>query len=373
MLKFLVVMMIGLFSGICIAEEEPLTYEASGGEKTEYAKGFQLEKNWSSKAVFGGAKLKALSLPRNFDWRAQSQLSPVMAQGSCGSCWSFSTVATLQDAIAIKDKKIVDLSEQYLVSCNKEGWSCNGGFFAHDYHKSPKGGVPESQMPYTASMTPCKSPLSYQNALQSWAYIPSANENTPPSVEDIKAAIYQYGPISVGVAVDKNFESYKSGVFNNCTASQPNHAVNLVGWNDDGQYWIMRNSWGPNWGESGFMKIKYGCDKIGIAANYIVYKGGATPPPNPKPEPTPTPNPKCSPEPYANAGPSVRVQRFQRVVIGTPGKPGTTYHWESSLRRGPLWNAPQLMVMPMMTETFTVYATTKCGTAKSSMTITVVR
>jgi hypothetical protein len=350
-----------------MAFSEEQTYESAGGREV-YSTGFILNKEWSKDVTFGSVQLKALALPRNFDWRSITPLSPVRDQKKCGACWSFSTVATLQDAVAIKDKKIVDFSEQFLLSCNKKGWSCNGGFFAHDYHMSPYGGVDDAQFPYVAQDVACKSGLTYKNRLLSWAYLPSANEDTPPSDQSIKEAIYQYGPVSVGVAVDKNFQDYRSGVFNNCTANTPNHAVNLVGWNDDGQYWIMRNSWASTWGEQGFMKIRYGCNKIGIAANYVVYKDGGS---IPNPPPDPKPDPGCSPKAVANAGPNINARRFQTVRVGTPGIPGTAYHWETSVRQGTISVSPQIYVLAMMPQKLTVYATTKCGTAKSTMVLNV--
>lgn len=358
------------------------TFE-SVAHKVVFPTGFKLTKGWAKKVVVKDVEAQA-ALPRHFDWREQGKLTPVQNQGSCGSCWAFSTVATLQDVMALRGKGQVDLSEQYLLSCNKESWSCDGGFFAHDYHKAlPMGGVPESEFPYVGKQVACKSNLSHPYHLASWAYLPSVNEDTPPTVEAIKNAIYTYGPISAGVGASDAFMTYSSGVFNTCDGTKPNHAINLVGWDDDGQYFIMRNSWGSAWGDQGFMKIKYGCNYIGIAANYITLSStpdptpAPTPKPTPKPTPTPTPTPppvpKCSPEPYANAGQDVRVFRGQPVRLGTPARAGTYYHWESSAGRGRPLEYPVIIVRPMISQTFTVFATTRCGTARSSVRVTVGR
>ena len=333
-----------------------------------YPTGLKLEKGWIKKVEMKEVKAQA-ALPRHFDWREQGKLTPPKNQGACGSCWAFSTVAVLQDVLALRGKGQIALSEQYLLSCNKEGWSCDGGFFAHDYHKAlPMGGVPEAEFPYVGKQVACKTNLSHPYHISSWAFLPSKDDNTPPTIEAIKNAIYTFGPIGAAVGASDAFMSYSSGVFNQCDGTQPNHAIVLTGWDDDGQYFVMKNSWGPNWGDSGFMKIKYGCNYIGIASNYIALSSDPSPQPNPTPDPLP---PKCTPQPYADAGPDVRVYRGQAVRLGTAARPSTTYHWESSAGKGRPLDTAIVVVRPMVSQTFTVYATTKCGTARSSARVTV--
>lgn len=379
-----------LWSGFVIAEPETFEKEAP---KEPYATGFKLQSGWSKKVTFRSAIPSLAATPRHWDWRDQGGLTPIRNQGSVGTCWAFSTVATLADNLLLRKKVTVDLSEQYLVNCNKEGWGLNGGFFAHDYHKvSPMGAVLESDAPYTQKVGTCGN-YNKPYHLVSWAYIPSANENTPPSTEEIKAAVYQYGPISVGIAATSALQSYKTGVFNQCDSTEPNHAVNIIGWDDDGQYWIVRNSWGTSFGESGFFKIKYGCNKIGIAANYIVLDDAPTPDPTPTPGPNPTPNPtptptpppgptptpnpppvpKCQPQPYANAGPNQRARYGQVVRVGSPPRPSTYYHWEINGIGNPQLYQSFAWVRPFRSSVLTQYATTKCGTARSNVVITLVR
>lgn len=336
----------------------------------QYPTGLKLDKGWTKKVEMKEVKAQA-ALPRHFDWREQGKLTPPKNQGACGSCWAFSTVAVFQDVLALRGKGQVALSEQYLLSCNKNNWSCDGGFFAHEYHKAlPMGGVPEAEFPYVGKQVACKTNLSHPYHIASWSFIPSKDDNTPPTVEAIKNAIYTYGPIGAAVGASNAFMSYSSGVFNQCDGTQPNHAIVLTGWDDDGQYFVMKNSWGPNWGDGGFMKIKYGCNYIGIAANYITLSSDPTPNPNPSPTPDPLP-PKCTPQPYANAGSDVRVFRGQPVRLGTPARPSTTYHWESSAGKGRPLETAVVIVRPNVSQTFTVYATTKCGTARSSVRVTV--
>jgi len=195
----------------------------------------------------------------------------VQNQGSCGGAWAITAVSLLESAILKKDGIVVDLSEQYLISCNPYGWGCSGGSWANDLLVSP-GAALEACFPYVAMDVPCNTscPTPYQ--IQSWAFI--NGPNNVPSVEEIKKAIYTYGSVQVGVYVDSWFQVYASGVFNHCTKRKNvavNHIVTLCGWDDARGAWLLKNSWGTGWGEDGFMWIVYGCNKVGYGANYIVY------------------------------------------------------------------------------------------------------
>lgn len=219
------------------------------------------------------------SLPASYDWRALGGCTPVRNQGGCGSCWAFATVGPLECNILIKTGVEEDLSEQWLVSCNSDHWGCNGGWWAHDYHRwkkdpcSNSGAVRESSFPYVASDTSCNCPYPHPYRIDSWAYIGSSSG--VPSVSAIKQAILDYGPVCVAVYVDSAFQAYHGGVFNDCSEGTVNHGVVLVGWDDNqgsNGVWFMRNSWSPGWGEGGYMRIEYGCSRIGYAASYVNYQ-----------------------------------------------------------------------------------------------------
>jgi C1A family cysteine protease len=225
------------------------------------------------------------ALPSSFDWRDVG-LPPVRNQGGCGSCWAFGTVGALESRIMIQSGSAVDLSEQYLVSCNESGWDCGGGWWAHDYHewKMPAGeleagAVLEADFPYVASNAACGSPHDHAYRIDNWAYVSGYGSD----IEEIKQAIYQYGPVSAAVAVGPAFQGYSEGVFDNDESGSVgiNHAIVLVGWDDayswdGGTYgvWILRNSWGSGWGEGGYMYITYGTSQVGYSANYVEYVGG---------------------------------------------------------------------------------------------------
>jgi hypothetical protein len=203
----------------------------------------------------------------------------------------------LESNIKVKNGVEENLAEQYLVSCNTDGWGCGGGWWAHDYHwwkippgESEAGAVLEEEFPYQANDVPCcgSCPFNHPYELDSWSWVDG--EWGVPSVADMKQAIYTYGPISAAICAGSAFGSYGGGVFetDEACAFGVNHAVALVGW-DDSQgtngVWILRNSWGSGWGESGYMRIGYGVSNVGYSANYIVY----TPDPAPNMPSTPSP------------------------------------------------------------------------------------
>lgn len=228
-----------------------------------------------------------LGLPSSFNWCDQGKCTPVKDQNPCGTCWAFGTVGVLESSIKIQDGITRDLSEQYLISCNMEGWNClSGGWWtAHDYHKDKipsgepaAGAVYETDFPYVTTNVACNPPHTHHETLVDWSYI--TNGWSIPSVAEIKQAIYTYGPVGASVCSGDAFGHYSSGVFQTDESAfcqgNTNHAIVLVGWDDSTGTWRLRNSWGPNWGENGYMNIKYGVSNIGYAANYVVYGGGQT-------------------------------------------------------------------------------------------------
>ena len=219
-------------------------------------------------------------LPGAFSWLTQTGCPPVRNQGGCAACWAFSTVGALECAIRIHDGVDVDLSEQWLLSCNRDDWTCTGGWFAHDYHQWKRGAcghsgaVTEAALPYRGSGVPCSCTANHEYTIDSWAYLDPTV--AIPSPDAIKRAIFEQGPVSVAVYASPAFKAYTGGVFNADSANPCDHSVVLVGW-DDAQgpagVWIMRNSWGAGWGEGGYMRIAYGVCSVGYAACAVEYSG----------------------------------------------------------------------------------------------------
>jgi C1A family cysteine protease len=252
-------------------KENWVTEHLEAGGSIEEVTGLDLPANWHVGADFIEVDATAMNLPERFDWRERSfskgHLQPVRNQGKCGSCWAFSVVAVFEALLYLLEQAFnVDLAEQTLVSSCSNSGSCRGGYFsAFNYLVNP--GVPdEAADPYKAQNTSCKAPFSKVNKLFKWSYIRGPG-NSSPTVAQMKAALLQYGPLSVDV--NASFSGYSSGIYNRCNQSRTNHMVNIEGYDDaDGGYWIMRNSWGENWGENGYMRIRY-TDSKGNKCNGI--------------------------------------------------------------------------------------------------------
>lgn len=226
-----------------------------------------------------------LGLPSSYNWcTANGGCTPIKNQGQCGGCWSFATQGPLENWIKAKDGVTVDLSEQYLISCNDEGWGCSkGGYWAHDYNLNKKvsgeteAGAPlESTMPFQGKDTSCNNkPHAKAYKISSWGWA-SGRPYASATRDQIKQAIYDHGPVTTAVCANSSFSSYSGGVFTGgwFGCYTVNHGVLLVGWDDNSSCWILRNSWGPEWGESGYMRIGYGVSQVGTDVTYVVYPGG---------------------------------------------------------------------------------------------------
>ncbi|MGV8026766.1 MAG: C1 family peptidase [Anaerolineaceae bacterium] len=249
--------------------------------ESEYFSENSVEESIDSLDYIADGVDSADTLPSSFDWRNYGGVTPIRNQKSCGSCWAFATVGAMESAMAIKTGKYFDLSEQFLVSCNKDGWSCAGGGTAHPYHynklgksQTAVGAVLEAEKPYTNSNGTCTTAYNHPYVLSLWSSISST------TVANLKNAIYTYGPIKVSICAGPKFQDYGGGVFSSDESgycSGTNHAVVLVGWNDATGSWILRNSWGTGWGESGYMRIKYGISKVGSYASWVTYAANTLP------------------------------------------------------------------------------------------------
>jgi len=175
------------------------------------------------------------------DWR-DTAITKVKDQGQCGSCWAFSTTGGMEGAGYIASKKVVSLSEQSLVDCSGSygNQGCNGGLMDNAFKYIKAHGIPvESAYPYTAKDGTCK------------RYTSETKLSTYTDVNDLEAAINKQ-PISVAVDARK-WSSYRGGTYECEGEVQLDHGVTLVASFSD--YWVIKNSWGPSWGEKGFIKL----------------------------------------------------------------------------------------------------------------------
>jgi len=201
-----------------------------------------------------------------YDWRnkdGQDWMTPVKSQGSCGSCWAFGAVGAVEAKINIDANNPsidVDLSEQHLVaSCCSNCGDCGGGYptSALNYIKSP--GLPnETCSPYKA----CNSACTPCDGWEDHVWTIEDYKPVEPTTNAFKTALQQHGPMVVVLRVPDDWFYYAGGVYEPVSSSDEvgwaNHCVVLVGYNDPGGYWIIKNSWGSGWGEDGYAKVKYG-------------------------------------------------------------------------------------------------------------------
>ena len=208
------------------------------------------------------------------DWSGND--SPVKNQMNCGSCWAFAAIGLIENLGGYSD-----LSEQVIVSCAPG--DCNGGWYWDALEYVHNDGVPpEACYPYIAQNGNCN------DKCNNPAYTVKVTQYTPAwglwgepaNVNDIKSQL-QNGPICVAMLVptDGTFDWYSGGVYNyngGPISWDNGHAVLLVGYNDNGQYFKAKNSWGASWGENGYFRISYddvtddvhfgmyGCDASGV-------------------------------------------------------------------------------------------------------------
>jgi len=198
--------------------------------------------------------------PESIDWREKKVVTPVKNQGGCGSCWAFSATESVESAYAIASGKLLQLAPQTYVNCvqNPEGCGgtggCEGATMELAFNLTAQKGIAlESDLPYQGQDEPCKS---YKAAVKVMGFV----KNPVNDAEALETAVASKGPQSVTVAAEP-WQLYGGGVFKGCTGnlgSDLDHGVQVVGYSKD--YWIVRNSWGPTWGERGYIRISRSSD-----------------------------------------------------------------------------------------------------------------
>lgn len=206
----------------------------------------------------------------SFDWRnkdGQNWMTPIKNQGSCGSCWAFASASVAEAKYNIQENNPnldINLSEQHLVSNCCASGDCNGGAGV----VSNCGIVDEACYPYTAVNSVCLSGLCSDYTSRTWDISNRTNFSPPTLDRDqaTKAALIANGPMFV--VMNANYVSNGGKGYYTCSSTAVNHGVTLVGFNDVGGYWIIKNSWGLGWGDNGYGYIKYG-DCVLRATSYL--------------------------------------------------------------------------------------------------------
>jgi C1A family cysteine protease len=201
--------------------------------------------------------------PNSLDWRDKGIVSQVKNQGACGSCWAFSAVGSMESAYAMKTGKLIEFSEQELVSCDSTDYGCSGGWMSNAFEFVERAGIcSEADYGYTSGSTSargdCQTTCTPVESSVLKGYV-----DIPPNEAALMAALVEHGPISVAIEADQSvFQFYHTGVLQGDCGHHLDHGVLLVGYGLDEAselpYWIVKNSWGVGWGESGYVRILRG-------------------------------------------------------------------------------------------------------------------
>lgn len=211
------------------------------------------------------------SLPDSVDWRGADVVTPVKNQGHCGSCWAFAGTETLESHIALATGVLFTLSEQEYVSCVENPDECGGtgGCMGATmellYEHAVENGVyTEWTAPYTSYFGENGNCSALDKT--SVASISGYSVIEQNSYDDLMTAVATKGPVSITVDAS-TWSTYAGGIYDGCNQESPelDHGVQLVGYGtEDGQdYWLVRNSWGPAWGEKGYIRIARTSDEAG--------------------------------------------------------------------------------------------------------------
>ncbi|XP_078523242.1 cathepsin S-like [Lissotriton helveticus] len=205
-----------------------------------------------------------VNLPKEVDWRKENCVTEPKNQGSfCGSCWAFATVGALESRYCIKHKQLLDFSEQQLVDCDSRNRACCGGLprLAFEY-VSEHGIMKKEDYKYVEHAEMC----AYQE--KDAIKMNISKFYVLPEESNIAAAVAFEGPVTVAFAVSLDFMLHSGeGIFDGVCAEEVNHAIIIVGYGtEDGEdFWIIKNSWGTEWAENGYAKVKRNSNLCKIA------------------------------------------------------------------------------------------------------------
>uniref|UniRef100_A0A1D1YBX8 Cysteine proteinase RD21a n=1 Tax=Anthurium amnicola TaxID=1678845 RepID=A0A1D1YBX8_9ARAE len=251
-----------------------------------------------------GRVVAGCDAPASLDWRKRGAVTAVKNQGECGSCWAFSSTGAMEGINAITTGELISLSEQELVDCDTTNEGCDGGYmdYAFEWVINNGGIDSEANYPYTGQAD------SVCNTTKEEIKVVSIDGygDVATSESALLCAVVQQ-PVSVGIdGSSLDFQLYTGGIYDGDCSGNPDdidHAVLVVGYGQQGgtDYWIVKNSWGTDWGMQGYIYIRrntglpYGVCAIDAMASYPTkqFAPAATPPspapPPPSPPPPPTP------------------------------------------------------------------------------------
>ncbi|KAM6544346.1 hypothetical protein CsatB_008793 [Cannabis sativa] len=236
--------------------------------------------------------LQVRDIPASLDWRKKGAVTNVKDQASCGACWSFSATGAIEGINKIVTGSLVSLSEQELVDCDRKfNNGCNGGLmdYAFQFVINNHGIDTEEDYPYERREATCNKAKLKRHVVTIDGYTDVAPNNEKQLLQAVAAQ-----PVSVGICgSERAFQLYSKGIFKGPCSTSLDHAVLIVGYDSQNgvDYWIVKNSWGRQWGMDGYIHIErnngnsQGICGINMLASYPT-KTSPNPPPSPAPGPT---------------------------------------------------------------------------------------
>jgi C1A family cysteine protease len=216
--------------------------------------------------IWKGKGQKKSQYASAFDWNEKNVVTPVYDQGSCGSCWAFSTTESIESMWALAGNTLTQLSMQQIVDCDTNDHGCSGGNppVAYDYVIDAGGLMPYSDYPYAGVQGECKFvPSEVVAKIDTWVWITEDDDESA-----MLEFVADYGPPSICVDATE-WQYYTGGIItpqSDCGQTL-DHCVQLTGWQtvDGIIVWNVRNSWGTDWGPyGGYIYIESGYDVCGI-------------------------------------------------------------------------------------------------------------